>query len=47
MLNRERERLRKVFGGIEEMTRIPGIIFLVDVKKNILQFKKQINFVFP
>ena len=33
MLNRERERLRKVFGGIEEMTRIPGIIFLVDVKK--------------
>lgn len=33
MLNRERERLRRVFGGIEEMTRIPGIIFLVDVKK--------------
>lgn len=33
MLNRERERLRKVFGGIEEMTRIPGIIFLVDIKK--------------
>ena len=33
MLNRERERLRKVFGGIEEMTRIPGVIFLVDVKK--------------
>jgi small subunit ribosomal protein S2 len=33
MLNRERERLRRVFGGIEEMTRIPGAIFVVDVKK--------------
>jgi len=31
MLNRERERLRRVFGGIEEMTRIPGAIFVVDV----------------
>ena len=33
MLNRERERLRRVFGGIEDMTRIPGAIFVVDVKK--------------
>jgi len=33
MLNRERERLRRVFGGIEEMTRIPGAIFVVDVRK--------------
>lgn len=33
MLNRERDRLRKVFGGIEEMTRTPGALFVVDIKK--------------
>lgn len=33
MLNRERDRLRKVFGGIETMTRIPGALFVVDIKK--------------
>lgn len=33
MLNRERDRLRKVFGGIETMTRTPGALFVVDIKK--------------
>lgn len=33
MLNRERERLRKVFGGIEFMTRLPGALFITDIKK--------------
>ncbi|MEN6295309.1 MAG: 30S ribosomal protein S2 [Chloroherpetonaceae bacterium] len=33
MLNRERDRLRRVFGGIENMTRIPGALFITDIKK--------------
>lgn len=40
MLNRERERLRKVFGGIEEMTRLPGLLFVVDIKKEHLAIKE-------
>jgi len=45
MLNRERERLRRVFGGIEEMTRIPGAIFVVDVKKEhiVIQEAKKLG----
>jgi small subunit ribosomal protein S2 len=33
LLNRERERLRKVFGGIENMNRLPGALFITDLKK--------------
>ena len=33
LLSRERDRLRKVFGGIEDMTRLPGALFVVDIKK--------------
>lgn len=33
MLGRERERLRKFFGGIENMTRLPGALIVVDIKK--------------
>jgi small subunit ribosomal protein S2 len=33
LLSRERDRLRKVFGGIEDMSRLPGAIFVVDIKK--------------
>jgi len=33
LLNRERDRLRKVFGGIETMTRTPGALYVVDIKK--------------
>lgn len=40
MLNRERERLRRVFGGIEEMTRIPGAIFVVDVRKEYIAIQE-------
>lgn len=40
MLSRERERLRKVFGGIEEMTRLPGMIFVVDTKREHLAVKE-------
>ncbi len=40
MLSRERERLRKVFGGIEEMTRLPGMLFVVDTKREHLAVKE-------
>lgn len=33
LLVRERERLRKVFGGIEEMVTLPSALFIVDIKK--------------
>ena len=40
LLSRERERLRKVFGGIEEMTRLPGALFVVDIKKEHIAVKE-------
>lgn len=40
MLDREKERLRKVFGGIEDMTRLPGAIFIVDILKEHLAVKE-------
>lgn len=40
LLTREKDRLRKVFGGIETMTRIPGAIFVVDAKKEHLAVKE-------
>mgnify|MGYP000440653631 CR=1 FL=1 len=40
MLTRERDRLRKVFGGIEDMTRLPGALFIVDVKKEHIAVKE-------
>lgn len=36
LLDREKERLRKVFGGIEDMTRLPGAIVIVDILKEHL-----------
>lgn len=32
-IDREKEKLFKVLGGIEEMRRLPGIVFVVDIKK--------------
>lgn len=37
---RERDRLRKIFGGIEYMGRIPGAIFVVDIKKEHIAIKE-------
>lgn len=33
MLRREREKLEKILGGISTMNKLPGAIFLIDVKK--------------
>lgn len=40
LLSRERDRLRLVFGGIEDMTRLPGALFIVDIKKEDIAVKE-------
>jgi small subunit ribosomal protein S2 len=35
-IEREKEKLEKVLGGIKEMTKLPGAIFLVDTKKETI-----------
>jgi small subunit ribosomal protein S2 len=40
LLGRERDRLRKIFGGIEDMTRLPGALFIVDIKKEHIAVKE-------
>ncbi len=40
LLSRERDRLRLVFGGIEDMTRLPGMLFVVDIKKEDIAIKE-------
>lgn len=40
LITRERDRLRKVFGGIEVMNRLPGALFVVDIKKEHLAIKE-------
>lgn len=40
LLDREKDRLRRVFGGIENMSRLPGALFVVDIKKEHLAIKE-------
>ncbi len=40
LLSREKIRLRKVFGGIETMQRLPGALFVIDAKKEHLAVKE-------
>jgi len=35
-IEREKEKLEKVLGGIKEMTKLPGAVFVVDVKKEAI-----------
>ncbi|MCX7879132.1 MAG: 30S ribosomal protein S2 [Ignavibacteria bacterium] len=39
-LVRERERLRKFFGGIEEMIVLPSMLYVVDIKKEHIAVKE-------
>ncbi|MCB0702017.1 MAG: 30S ribosomal protein S2 [Candidatus Kapaibacterium sp.] len=47
LFDREREKLRRIFGGIENMTRLPGAIFIVDTKKEHLAIKEAQNLNIP
>jgi len=40
MLTRKRDKLRVFFGGIEDMTRLPGALFVVDTKKEHIAIKE-------
>lgn len=40
MLSREKEKLLKVLGGISDMSRLPGALFVVDLKKEHLAVKE-------
>jgi small subunit ribosomal protein S2 len=39
-LHREKEKLNKVLSGVVDMTRLPGAIFVVDVKKESIAVKE-------
>jgi small subunit ribosomal protein S2 len=47
LFDRERDKLRKVFGGIENMTRLPGALFVIDTKKEHLAIKEAHNLNIP
>jgi len=38
--NRERDKLRKILEGVETMTKIPGAIFVVDIKKESISVQE-------
>lgn len=40
MISREKERLVRVLGGIADMNRLPGALFIVDIKKEHLAVKE-------
>jgi small subunit ribosomal protein S2 len=39
-LDREREKLQKVLAGVVEMSRLPGLVYVVDVKKEAIAVKE-------
>lgn len=40
ILTREKEKLEKVFEGVRELTRLPGALFIVDIKKEHIAVKE-------
>jgi small subunit ribosomal protein S2 len=40
VLDREKEKLQRVLSGVVEMTRIPGALFVVDIKKEEIAVKE-------
>ena len=40
MLNRERSKLEKLLGGISNLTRLPGALFIVDINKEHIAVKE-------
>jgi small subunit ribosomal protein S2 len=46
-INRQREKLEKNLGSITDMTRLPGAIFVVDVKKEHIAIAEAINLNIP
>ena len=46
-IEREKEKMKKVLDGIEEMKRLPGAIFIVDTKKEQIAVKEAIKLNIP
>jgi len=46
-ISREREKLRKVLEGIENMNRLPGAMFIVDIKKESIAMKEALRLNIP
>ncbi len=44
---RERDKLRKVLEGVEEMKRLPGALFIVDIKKEAIAVKEAVRLNIP
>ena len=40
MINREKEKLHKVLGGIADLTRLPAALFIVDIKREHIAVKE-------
>ncbi len=39
-LSREKDKLKKVLGGVESLTKLPGALFVVDIKKEDIAVKE-------
>ena len=46
-LSREREKLRKVLDGVESMNRLPGALFIVDIKKEFIAVREALRLNIP
>lgn len=47
MLDREKIKLAQVLGGIEDMTKLPGAIFIIDIKREHLAVSEAIRLGIP
>lgn len=47
MLDREKIKLAQVLGGIEDMTKLPGAIFIIDIKREHLAVAEAIRLGIP
>jgi small subunit ribosomal protein S2 len=46
-IEREIDKMKKVFAGIQEMKKIPGVVFIVDIKKEEIAVKEAVKLNIP
>ncbi|MBU1678596.1 MAG: 30S ribosomal protein S2 [Bacteroidetes bacterium] len=46
-LSREREKLRKILDGVEHLNKLPGALFIVDIKKESIAVKEALRLNIP
>ena len=46
-ISREKDKLRKVLDGVESLNRIPGAMFIIDIKKESIALKEAIRLNIP